>query len=211
MSDDPVLSAVQRFMDAVESRIARQDTEIRSLRDELQTRAAVPSFTIPAPIPGKDGENGKDGTNGRGIARAEVREAGDLIFLYTDGTEQNVGRIVGEKGKDGVDGKDAVAVDGKDGKDGLDGKDGERGADGIASQEEIESLIETRFADVQTRTLADFHQRTFAPGTNYKRGGVVAWSGATWLAMADTGATPGTSPDWQLLAKQGRDGRDARK
>ena len=48
------------------------------------------------------------------ITGAEVNRAGELIVTYSDGTEQNLGTVVGDDGKDGKDG-----IDGTDGKDGA--------------------------------------------------------------------------------------------
>ena len=59
------------------------------------------------------------------IANAEINEKGELVLLYSDGTEQNLGAVVGQNGADGADGKD-----GKDGKDGENGQNGENGANG---------------------------------------------------------------------------------
>ena len=56
------------------------------------------------------------------IVNAEINEYGELVFVFSDGKEQNLGVVVGT---DGVDGKD-----GADGKDGVDGKDGAVGSDG---------------------------------------------------------------------------------
>ena len=41
-----------------------------------------------------------------GIADAEINENGELILVYDDGREQNLGVVVGEEGKDGADGSD---------------------------------------------------------------------------------------------------------
>jgi len=159
--DDPVLKAVQNFMDAVEGRISSSETELRGLATEVRgllTELQTRSSEIP-----KEGPPGKDGING------------------------------------------------KDGRDGIDGKPGEpgaRGADGIGTREALDEWFEQRIAEVQTRNLADYHKRTFVNGTSYKRGDLTVWDGTTWLAMADTTAVPGTSPDWQQFAKKGRDGRD---
>lgn len=57
-------------------------------------------------VPGVDGAAGKDGADGaegRGIVHLDIRE-GSLHVLYTDGTDQLVGRVVGDTG---VAGKDA--------------------------------------------------------------------------------------------------------
>lgn len=160
--------------------------EIRSLRTQLETRAATPLMGPPGPAgadgaPGRDGVDGKDGRDGKDGERGPAGERG-------------------ERGADGLAGRDGVP--------GPRGEQGERGADGIATREEIVEIVEERAAEIQTRTLADYHQRTFERGGHYKRGALVAWDGATWLAMADTDVVPGTSSDWQMIAKKGRDGRD---
>ena len=58
----------------------------------------------------------------REVRTAEINERGELVIIFTDGTESIVGRV---DGKDGAPG-----TDGKDGEDGLDGKDGEKGDKG---------------------------------------------------------------------------------
>ena len=55
-----------------------------------------------------------------GIISAEINEDGELVLVYSDGNEQNLGVVVG---KDGADGKD-----GEDGSNGKDGADGGAGA-----------------------------------------------------------------------------------
>jgi len=57
------------------------------------------------------------GPAGVGIEKTEINENDELIVYYTDGTSDNLGKIVGEKGNDGEAGKD--------------GKDGEKGKDGV--------------------------------------------------------------------------------
>ena len=66
-----------------------------------------------------------------GIASAEINEDGELILIYDDGREQNLGIVVGRDGADGKDGIDGEnGVDGVDGEDGADGKDGADGTNG---------------------------------------------------------------------------------
>jgi hypothetical protein len=48
--------------------------------------------------PGKDGTDGTDGTDGVGIADSEINADGELVLTYTDGNEQNVGKVKGENG-----------------------------------------------------------------------------------------------------------------
>lgn len=65
----------------------------------------------------------------RSVTGTEINGKGELIVTYSDGTEDNLGVVVG---KDGVNGKDGLdGKDGADGKDGVDGKDGAPGKDGI--------------------------------------------------------------------------------
>ena len=42
-----------------------------------------------------------------GIANAEINEKGELILIYSDGKEQNLGIVVG---KDGIDGKTGTSI-----------------------------------------------------------------------------------------------------
>jgi hypothetical protein len=225
VTDDPVLAAVQRFIDGVRSQVARQADELRGLLTEtrsaladMQTRAAeIQPQRGPQGERGESGERGADGAPGRdGVdgkdgARGEQGERGADGLAGRDGSpgpqgERGDDGLIGPAGPMGERGADGLA--GRDGAPGERGERGERGADGIATLEELDARIEARFAELQVRTLADYHQRTFERGTHYKRGAIVAWGGATHLAMADTDVVPGTSPDWQMLAKPGRDGRD---
>lgn len=72
--------------------------------------------------------------NGGAVVKAQINDSGELILIYGDGTEQNLGVVTGkdgekgERGADGADGKDGV--DGADGADGADGKNGASGTDG---------------------------------------------------------------------------------
>lgn len=207
---DPLEGVFDDFANATESALTRMAGELAQLRAELETlrteQRSAPSFTIPAPIPGKDGENGKDG---RGIARVEVREAGDLIMFFNDGTEQNVGRIVGKDGKDGEKGDpgEPGAPSTVPGPVGPKGDPGEPGADGIATRAELDELIETRFADLQVRTFSEVYQGVFTRGSTYSRGVLATWDGSLWLSLNSTSDQPGTSKDWKLIVKKGRDAR----
>lgn len=157
---------------------------------------------------GSDGADGKNGRDGTGVERVRLVE-GRLEIRLTDGQELDLGRVVGERGERGEKG-----ADGRDGEPGARGERGETGpagrdgADGIATREELEALVEERFRDVQARNLADIYRGVFSNGDDYVRGDVVTCAGSLWLALADTRAKPGSSEDWRLIAKKGRDGRD---
>lgn len=63
---------------------------------------------------GEDGKDGKDGTDGVSITSAEINEAGELVLGFSNGTNINLGSVVGPKGEQGEAG-----ADGSDGKDGV--------------------------------------------------------------------------------------------
>ena len=48
---------------------------------------------------GIDGENGNDGADGRGITKTEITDTGEFIVYYSDDSQVNLGKIVGEAGK----------------------------------------------------------------------------------------------------------------
>lgn len=230
--DDPVLAAVQRFMDAVESRLGTLTgetrallTDARSALTELQTRAATSG---PPGVPGERGERGEIGPAGPQGEMGPPGVAGPAGAQGERGADGLQGRdgALGERGADGVMGppgpmgeRGADGIAGRDGAPsmvpGPQGPQGERGADGIATRAELDALIEarfavleTRFAGLTTRSLADVYREVWRDGETYERGELAQRDGSQWLAMTRTTAQPGASPDWKLFAKKGRDGRD---
>ena len=79
---------------------------------EREVRRVLADYPIPADgtpgadgapgTPGADGADGAKGADGRGIVHLDIRE-GNLHVLYDDGTDQLVGKIVGECGAAGKD------------------------------------------------------------------------------------------------------------
>lgn len=70
-------------------------------------------------------------------------------------------------------------------------------------------LLEKRVADLEQSGIkfCGVHQRAL----DYARGSVVISGGSSWVAVkANPAGVPGDSPDWALMARAGRDGRDAR-
>jgi hypothetical protein len=204
MSDSPLYESMRAF---IRSEIAFQ---VLAAKTELRS-----SLTSEAPkiIEGPPGKDGRDGKDARGIASVETRD-GRLILRFTDNTEQDVGRIVGEKGEPGERGADGIGKEGTPGKDGAPstipgpkGDTGERGADGIATREEIVSIVEERVGEIQVRTFADVYQGVYENGRLYERGLLTTWGGSLWLSQAETRSKPGESADWKLVVKKGADGK----
>lgn len=218
MSDDLVLTAVQRFMDAVETRLTTQKEETRSALTDIQTRAATS---------GPQGERGTPGDRGE---RGEVGPVGPIGPKGEPGDRgaQGIAGDKGERGADGIAGRDGAASmvpgpqgeKGERGADGLAGRDGppsvvpgprgetgERGADGVATLADLDARIEARFADLQVRTFADVYQGVFEPDKLYSRGLFATWGGSLWLSLNETRSKPGENGDWKLVVKRGADGR----
>ena len=53
---------------------------------------------------GTNGTDGADGKDGRGISSTSINADGHLILTYSDGTSDDLGRVVGTDGQDGKDG-----------------------------------------------------------------------------------------------------------
>jgi hypothetical protein len=211
--DDHVAEAVTKFIAAVESRIAKQDarietqlTEIRSLRAELETRAAPviqppepidveaiatrAAALVPVPV-AKDGEPGKDAV----VDYVKIVE--DTRAILGPMVTAEVAKIPAPIVDTDALARSAAALIPQP-------KDGE---DGIATREELEALVRSEVGAVQVRNLADSWQGVWKPATTYARGSVVQWDGSPWLVLKDTANKPGESPDFTLFAKKGRDAR----
>jgi hypothetical protein len=185
MSDSPLYEAMREFIRAqVALEVSKATIEMRSVQPKV----------IEGP-PGKDGRDGKDGINGK-----DGRDGVD----GKDGAAGAAGER-GEKGERGIDG--LQGREGPSGKDGEKGERGDRGADGIATREELNSLVEERVAEIQVRTFADIYQGVYENGRLYTRGLLTTWGGSLWLSQAETKMKPGESPDWKLVVKKGADAR----
>ena len=79
-------------------------------------------FTLPLLLSGCNQEKV------RSISRTYLNAAGELVVVYTDGSEENVGSVKGQDGQDGQDGRDGK--DGKDGEQGPKGDPGDKGEKG---------------------------------------------------------------------------------
>lgn len=61
-----------------------------------------------------------------GIVSAYINEDGELVLVYSDGNEQNLGIVVGKDGENGKNGEDGA--DGTNGQNGINGVDGADGS-----------------------------------------------------------------------------------
>ena len=54
--------------------------------------------------------SGGAGTPGRGISRAQINDNGELVLIYTDGTNDVVGKVVPQKGIDYYTSEDKTEI-----------------------------------------------------------------------------------------------------
>lgn len=148
-------------------------------------------------LKGENGLDGKNGTDGIGIIEATINTDGELIIVYSDGNNANLGKVVG---KDGVNGTDGI-----DGKNGLDGEDGV-GISKTEINDDGELIIHY--------SNGDFVKLGVVIGTNGKDGtdGQDGYSPTAIVIQTETGATititdkNGTTEASVINGKDGKDG-----
>lgn len=61
-------------------------------------------------VSGKDGKNGTDGKDGVGITSTLINDKGELIIVLSNGVTQNLGKVMGNEGKNGENGMSAFEI-----------------------------------------------------------------------------------------------------
>jgi hypothetical protein len=82
----------------------------------------------------------------------------------------------------------------------------------VLAREELTKRVidlEAKLAEVETKSVAGalVYRGVWRDGEVYPPGVFVTSRGSLWHANAETTASPGTSSDWSLAVKRGRDGR----
>jgi hypothetical protein len=159
---------------------------------------------------GKAGES-KAGASGRDAVEIKPLPAVDETKVYAEGTYAfyRGGTVRAERTTDPIEDADIL-------------KSGWRVAwNGIFEETETEidggRFIErtTTYTDGKTwtrkTTTAAMVYRGIWTDKEFQRGDTATWDGSLWHCEAPTRGKPGLSPDWKLVAKRGRDGKDATK
>lgn len=166
--------------------------------------------SIPAPKDGRDADPVSDdqvaaqvtkylqsnppqkGEDGVGLAGAMIDRSGALIITTTKGQVIDLGKVVGEDGKDGIS------------------------FETVSGEYEVERGFVLRVGHgerVKELVLPYMVNRGFwTAGVKTLAGQNITHDGALWIAKRDTCAEPtlANSADWQLAARKGRDGKDGR-
>jgi len=149
---------------------------------------------------GERGEKGDIGLDGRDAALIEPMPAIDEARSYARGTwaKHRGGLWLARQATDGMVGWDCIM-------------------DGLAAIAR-EKVDERTFAVLLTRSSGEVERAEFTfdvmqyrgiwTDKDHQRGDTVTWDGSLWHCEAPTKSKPGTSDDWKLCAKRGRDGRD---
>jgi len=231
----------EQILYAVEGHVTAEALGLRKFVEEL-----------PKPKDGKDGKDGLNGADGKSVSMDDLTDHisdlvvaavgalpvpkhvvaghidrhGHLYHTYNDGSQLELGMVVGKDGTDGkdgapgADGKDGAA--GKDGKDGIGipGKDGKDGVDGFKLEELTISFdgergfifkFDNGQGEVKEFVVTvpfPLYKGVWQAG-EYKHGDCVTRSGGLWVALRDTDGMPNTADSgWQLCVKAGRDGKN---
>jgi integrin beta 3 len=171
-----------------------KDADIEAITADVMERVAEALKAIPVP---KNGQDGQDGEDGVGLAGALIDRSGGLVVTLTDGSQRELGPVVGKDGEPGKDGADALGFD-----DLSIEFDGERTFKFVMVQGDRRK----EFGPFAMPVIID--RGVFKEGNSYQRGDGTTWGGSFWIAQEDTSDKPETSKAWRLAVKRGRDGKD---
>jgi hypothetical protein len=153
-------------------------------------------------VDGAAGVDGKDGADGIGLAGALIDRAGHLRVRMTNGTDHDLGPVVGADGAHGKDGeRGAPGLDGFGFDDLSFDHDGERGF-------VLRFVKGERTKEFAFEVPAVIDRGVYRDGAVYKTGDGVTWAGSYWIAQKETSAKPDSGDGFRLAVKRGRDGKD---
>jgi hypothetical protein len=211
-----------------DAKIAELESQLKLIQSiDIKQIAQEAALLIPDPKDGADGKDGesvsfddvkkhvdeflsaipipKNGVDGKSASVEEVaaffeRRFSDLTLSWErqarDTFEKAVDKMpIPENGKNGKDGKDALSVDDIS----LD-FDGERN---------LTISLGEKSKSIKLPIVID--RGVYLPESSYEKGDGTTYGGSFWIAQKDSPeGAPGSSPDWRLAVKKGRDGKDLR-
>lgn len=163
------------------------EPDMDALKEHVE--ATVKSAVAALPVP-KDGEPGQDGL---GLANALIDRDGCLVVTFTDGSDKNLGMVVGKDGENGNDGHTFT----------LDDFD-------IEPVDERTIKMGFTYGEVKHSFELEFpvpiYRGVWKEGERYERADMVTWGGDLWHAERATSQKPATD-DWKLAVRKGRDAK----
>lgn len=167
---------------------------------------------------GKDGRDGRDGKDGRdGEKGADGRDGSAIEYVTLDASKSYPrgthaihagGTLYAERSTDPVSGGDFKAAGWRMLTAGISAIEAKLLTDGRTFE------FAFRFTDgsvqkQQCKADVPAHRGVWREAVTYEKADVVQWSGNAWIAREVTTEKPGESKAWELLARRGRDGKDA--
>ena len=183
-----------------------RDDVVRQLRSEMIATLDA----LPRPkdgergIDGRDGREGKDGEPGRDAAALDPLPSIDFTRSYPRGTwaRHEGGLWLARAATSELEGWDCMVA-------GVVGIE-------VTQTNERTFTVSTMMSDGRSKSV-EFQipvviwRGIFKDGTDYDVADSVTYAGSTWYCKRGTSAKPSVShEDWQLMVKQGRDGKDAK-
>lgn len=184
---DDVLPVIEAHLKAIPAPKDGTSVTLDDVRPLVEAAVAA----IPRP---------KDGSDGKSVTLEEVRAYLDAeIATWALGFERRAQDVL-QRAIDKIPAP-------KDGRDGLGVEDFDIALDGRDLTVTITRGDFTKSRTVRIPALLD--AGVFREGTAYEKGDCVSFGGSTWIAQKDAPeGKPGTSDDWRLAVKKGRDGKD---
>lgn len=212
---------VDDVLPAIEAKIAEKIAEIPPANDgkdgidgkSVAVEDVLPLITeeiakqvaqLPPPKDGKDGADGKDGLNGKDALQIEIQPSVDFDKSYPRGTYaiHNGGLIKSYMQTNGRTGWETVF-------NGIASFDFHQINDRTVQVSMMLTNGEEKKATFNVPAVID--RGVFREENKYLSGDGVTFGGSYWIALKnDPQGKPGTSDDWRLAVKKGRDGKDAK-
>jgi len=161
---------------------------------------------------GRDGKDGRNGSDGRDALAIDIVDSIDLMRSYPRGTFARYanGILRARRDTQPVTEQGLIAA-------GWDVIVAGVASIHVRQLDDLRSFcIETMMTggDVQRQQFTlpvMLYRETYQPKKEYGRGDVVTSDGSAWHCEVDrTMMHPGTSPDWKLIVKRGRNGADGK-
>lgn len=153
---------------------------------------------------GADGRNGADGRDGQSVTIEDVESS---LAKHVDSWALDFERRAQGILERAVD-RLPKPADGKDGRDGF-------GFDDLQMEFDGERGFSLKFMRGDQVKAFDFslpvpvYRGVYKEGETYAKCDTSTWGGSVWIAQKDTNEKPGRSDDWQLMVKQGNEGKSA--
>lgn len=190
VDQDHLASVVQTAVDALPKPEDGKSVSLDDARPIIVEEVERAVAAIPAP---------KDGENGLNIRSFLIDRDGHLRCIMEDGSDSDLGLVVGKDGDPGERGKDGLGFDDFD----FAVLDDDRTIELSFRRGEDEKVFTAKWPTL-------IYRGVYKRGESYEHGDAVTWAGQLWIAKQETDKSPDDREGpWQLAVKRGQNGKDA--